>query len=264
MLSLGICAAVLLTSIARAGRDSGADGRFSQRLSSHFKLYQDVDIDRYSGPSGSRQFERDVLSVLESAYRQVGDVLRIRPKQPIQVVIYDREIFDQQFSDLFGFRAAGFYDGRINVRGSTEVTSRLVRTLHHEYAHAALHDEARALFPAWLNEGLAEYFERLALGRRHLTPGENSVLVQAKQSGAWLPLGSLEGPSFAHLGGEAAAMAYLQSYAVIEHLARVHGERSLRDLCRELVRTRNTARALQRSYRRSLQEIEQDLLRELR
>ena len=54
------------------------------------------------------EFERDVLVVLGSAYREVGNTLAIRPRSEMAVVIYDPGVFDQQFSQMFGFRAAGF------------------------------------------------------------------------------------------------------------------------------------------------------------
>ena len=43
----------------------GADGKFEKRTSSHFVLYQDVDIAERSGLRGSRRFESKVLDVLE-------------------------------------------------------------------------------------------------------------------------------------------------------------------------------------------------------
>ena len=55
--------AILGASIATA--DRGADGEYDERRSSHFTLYQDVDIDQTSGFYGSRRFELQVLDVLE-------------------------------------------------------------------------------------------------------------------------------------------------------------------------------------------------------
>ena len=51
---------------------------------------------------------------------------------------------------IFGFRAAGFFDGSVHVRGVPRIDERLVRTLHHEYTHAALHSVSADAFPAWL------------------------------------------------------------------------------------------------------------------
>jgi hypothetical protein len=244
--------------------DRGADGRFSRRGSSHFQLLQDVAIERYSGPKGSRQFEIDVLEILEGAYRQVGDAIAIRPRTKMTVVVYDAADFDQRFGGQFGFRAAGFYDGSMHLRSGTRLDPALVGTLYHEYTHAALDYWSRGAFPAWLNEGLAEYMEARAQGRRYLTPGQNYALVTAAREGYWIPLRSLSTPSFAHMGGSSASLAYVESYAVIEHLARRDGERSLRDLVDTLGKTRNADRALKRTYHRSLEEIEANLLAELR
>ena len=77
----------LLNASPSFARDEGADGRFNQRVSSHFTLLQDVDIDRYSGPRGSREFEVRVLEILEEAYDAVGDDLSLRPRRKIAVFV---------------------------------------------------------------------------------------------------------------------------------------------------------------------------------
>ena len=92
---------LLASPSADAGRNAGADGKFSERKSSHFVLLQDVAIERYSGTSGSRRFERDVLEILEGARRSVGDLLGIRPRQRVVVVLYDPDDFDLRFADQF-------------------------------------------------------------------------------------------------------------------------------------------------------------------
>jgi len=262
---LTLSAAVTLAVSTAGARDRGADGEFAERSSSHFRLLQDVAIDRYHGPEGSRQFERDVLAILEDAYRQVGDVLGIRPRQRVLVAVYDPEVFDGRFGRLFEFRAAGFYDGAIHIRGRVKIERRLVGVLHHEYTHAAIAAEAgRGLFPAWLNEGLAEYLGRLALGQRHLTSGQHQVLKAARVDGSWIPLTRLSGVSFSQMAGETASLAYLESYAVVEHMLRRHGEAKLRHFCEELIRSRSLSRALDRSYRLDLEELEASLVAELR
>jgi hypothetical protein len=63
-------------------------------------------------------------------------------------------------------------------------------------------------------------------------------------------------PSFSRMSAAAARLAYLQSYAFIEYLERRHGERSLRDLCRELVRTGDLPRTLRRVFRADLASLE--------
>ena len=255
--------ALVAGTLAPAARGAGPDGKFDERGSSHFRLLQDVGFQRYSGPGGARAFERAVLEVLEAAYRQVGDTIAIRPRARIAVVIYDSAAFDERFGGMFGFRAAGFFDGSIQVRGAPRIDQRLLRTLHHEYTHAALHSVSPDVFPAWLNEGLAEYFEALAAGKRHLTHGEHTYLSNAVARGRWIPLQALGTRTFGHLGTDSASLAYLQSYATVEYLVRRHGMRKLRDLCRNLARSRNVSTALERTYRMELADLEAALLAEL-
>jgi protein SCO1/2 len=183
-------AACLLAGEAQA---RGADGKFEKRTSSHFVLFQDVAIDESSGLRGSRRFEQLVLAELESAYDRLHALLGLEPPRPIEVVIYDPAIFDRQFAGLFRFSAAGFYAGVIRVRGDTVLGVPLSRVLHHELVHAAL-DAAMpsTALPAWLNEGLAEWFEARASGKhlrarvrrpRPLPPPGRPLLARAALHG---------------------------------------------------------------------------------
>ena len=246
------------------GFDRGADGQFDHRSSPHFDLYQDVAIDRSSGFHGSRRFEQQVLTELERAYDALDDLLGLRPTRRIEVVIYDPGVFDQQFAGAFRFAAAGFYHGVIRIRGATQLNPGLARVLHHEIVHAALDAAAPSYgFPAWLNEGLAEWFEARALGKYRLSGAEQGVLVQASRHGTLFSFEALATPSFGHLGPQAARIAYLQSYALIDYLARSRGERALRDFCDELIRTRNLARTVQRVFKKDFAELQARFFDEL-
>jgi hypothetical protein len=254
---------VLLSGPAGA-LDRGADGEFGHRSSAHFELYQDVDIDRSGGIHGARHFEQQVLAELERAYDQLDNYLGLRPTRKIEVVIYDPGVFDQHFAGAFRFAAAGFYHGVIRIRGATALDIRLSRVLHHELVHAALDVAAPSYsYPAWLNEGLAEWFESRTQGKRHLSGTEQAMLSTAKSRGALFSLASLSTPSFGHLYPNAAQLAYLQSYGMIEFLVSQRGERSLRDLCDRLIRTRNLARTIDHIYRANLETMEARFVAEL-
>jgi hypothetical protein len=259
----GLLALVLMLPGGGLARDRGVDGHFSHRRSSHFVLYQDVGIEQYSGRFGSRRFEQDVLEVLEDAYDRVSRALGVRPRRPIEVVVYDPKVFDAQFARLFGFRAAGFYHGVIRLQAGTRISTELVRTLQHEYVHAALDASVGVELPAWLNEGLAEYFEALSVGKRKVSRGELVLLVEAQDRGALPPLEDLDAPSFAHLSPERASMAYLKSYAVIEHLVRRYGESTLRRFVDRVVRTGDVARALERTYDRTPSQLDTEFQADL-
>lgn len=264
-------ASVLLATLAQlspapaAARDRGADGRFATRRSSHFVLYQDVDIDRSSGWRGSVRFEKTVLAALESAYASLDELLGLRPGRDVDVWIYDPALFDASFAGLFRFPVAGFYHGAIRVRGDVELTVDLSRVLHHELVHAAF-DFASPSYspPAWLNEGVAEWFENRALGKRRLAPGEWAALADASRRGAWITGPALMRPSFAGQSGTSVGLAYLQSYAMVDLLVRRQGERGLERFIQTLLRLRDPERALLRIYRMDLAGLQGALRAELR
>jgi hypothetical protein len=260
----GIAALFLALAALPASAERGADGRFEVRYSSHFVLRQDVDIDHSTGRRGSRQFERAVLDVLEAAYDRLDEDLGLRPRRRIDVLVYDPAIFDRQFAALTGFRAAGFYAGGIRVRGDVSVSPALASTLRHELVHAGLDAAAPSLvLPAWLNEGIAEWFEARCGGRRGLGSREVALLRSAAAHGVLPSIVDLSAPSFARLSNQAAAVAYLTSYALVDHLARRRGEGAVRELVEGLVRSRDLERSLGRVAGTSSFGLEASLHREL-
>ena len=262
--SLAGAIALLLVAGAAAARDRGADGRFERRSSAHFVLWQDVDIDEAGGFHGSRRFEQELLRELEGAYDRLDALLGLRPEHPIEVIVYDPRVFDASFAGRFRFPAAGFYQGVVRVRGDVAVTDRLSQVLHHELVHAALHQAAPSFaWPGWFNEGTAQWFEARVAGQRHIGGGVAAALARARDSGQWIPLDSLWVPSFARFGREQAEVAYLEAYALVATIASGSGERALRDICAEVVRTTDVERALQRSTRMNSAELEASLLRAL-
>ncbi|MCA9502358.1 MAG: hypothetical protein H6748_05875 [Spirochaetaceae bacterium] len=249
---------------AAAVGDDGADGKFERRDSFHFTLHQDVDIDERGGIYGSRAFEQSVLDALEGAYDRLGALLGLRPESKLVVWVWDPDLFDDRFAGLFRFPAAGFYGGAIHVRGADRVTPRLVAVLHHELVHAALDAAApRVVLPAWLNEGLAEWFEARAGGKRTLSPGERAAIERVARAGGIASLEALAGPSFAGLAPEPAAIAYLQSYAFIDHLARRFGEAELARFGTTVLRARSVDRGARKIYRRDLASLEADFRAEI-
>jgi hypothetical protein len=262
LLSLSIA---LVAGPALAVGDRGADGDFERRDSFHFTLYQDVDIDEEGGLYGARRFEQQLLAELEEAFDALDRLLGLRPEGKLVVYVWDPVLFDQEYAGLFRFPAAGFYGGAIHVRGDDRITPQLVRVLHHELVHAAFDAEApRLRLPAWLNEGIAEWFEARAGGKRSLSGPERAALERLARQGALFSLADLSTPSLGGLGPEAAAVAYLQSYGFIDHLVQRHGEADLERFWSAVLRSRNLDRAARRAYRSDLAELESGFLRDLR
>jgi len=247
-LLLAVCVAAVAMPLSARARGTG--GEFEQRQSPHFVLQQDAVTNERGGLRGSRHFEQDLLNELERAYDELDHWLALRPPRRIAVVVYDPARFDAEFAGRFLFPAAGFYHGVIRVRGDAQLTDALSRVLHHELVHAALDAAAPALWlPGWVNEGVAEWFEARTDGQRGLAVGQRAALVELARSGELYGLAALDTPTFVGFAPRPAAVAYLQSYALIDFLARQHGERSLAQFIAALIRSRNLDRALYRVYR---------------
>jgi hypothetical protein len=270
MLGSLLQAALLATPLVLSGagvraEERGADGRYDERQSSHFVLYQDVDIDQASGWRGSRRFEQEVLTVLEEARRDLKARLDLGLRRKVEVVIHDPAIFDKRFAGWFRFPAGGFYGGSIQIRGDVQVTLLLERVLRHELVHAAFDAAAPSYrLPGWLNEGTAEWFEQRGLGKRRLSRTEISWLRAASGDGQLLSLAQLSAPAFGGLAPGQAQLAYLQSYAAVEYLVRRRGEQRFGAFLENVLRLRSPGRALSRAYRMDLGELEKALRAEWR
>src|SRR5262245_7347971 len=116
---LGIAVLLAFSSVANA------QGKWNERSSSHFQLFESVAFARYSGVDGSRVFARGVLPTLESAHSRVRESLKLEPRSRTKVYVYDPDAFEARYAALFGFRAAGFWDGAIHIRGGQRIDSRL-------------------------------------------------------------------------------------------------------------------------------------------
>ena len=116
--------------------------------------------------------------------------------------------------------------------------------------------------------------------RRHQTPSTLVSLARigelkkiANGAGAALGAGltlneivasTMVREKYAGLYQAAAQVAYLESYALIEYLARQRGERSLPSFLEALIQSRSLDRALRRVYRFDSAELESRFLAEIR
>src|SRR5262249_19173963 len=112
----------------------------------------------FEGPVEQKLATR-ATAVLGNAFWRIGKVIGAYPTSPINVILYT----DRQFRDITGAPewAAGGFDGQIRlpVRGALQNLNDFDRVLTHELTHAMLRSVASRNVPAWLNEGLAMYFE---------------------------------------------------------------------------------------------------------
>jgi tetratricopeptide (TPR) repeat protein len=154
----------------------------------------------FDGPAQQKLAAR-ATSVLTAAFWRIGKALGAYPSSSINVILYT----ERQFHDITGAPewSAGAFDGQIRmpVRGATQNLAEFDRILTHELTHAMLKSVTPRNLPAWLNEGLAMYFE-----------GHDAALSERRLAAArlFVPLAVLQ-TSFSTLNTAQAVVAYEES-----------------------------------------------------
>ena len=160
----------LAAKLAGLRKDTERHGTFTERRDQMFTVL-------YEG----RQEEATAVKateILRTAYRKITARLGAQPANSIYVVLYT----ERQFRDFTGSPdwAAGVYDGRIRVQtaGALKDPVSFERVLTHELAHAIIWGLAPRGVPAWLHEGMAQYFADSDIqGARRRVKAQGSPVV---------------------------------------------------------------------------------------
>jgi tetratricopeptide (TPR) repeat protein len=194
--------------LAKAERDKRLEATYKENESAHFTL-------RYSG-AAQPELARDILRTLEMHYDSIESELDYSPPDPIGVILYTQQAF-QDITRAPGWVGA-LNDGRIRipVQGLTSVTPELSRVLKHELTHSFVGQKSRGHAPTWLQEGLAQWME----GKR--SGDDAQTLVQVYDTKESIPLAQLEG-SWMSLSADSAAYAYAWSLANVEYIVQTGG-----------------------------------------
>ncbi len=157
--------------IFKAERELHAARDYSFSTTPHFNLRHDGDLDPDLAAS--------VADYLETRFRDLSDLFRHAPSQPITVLLYP----NRQFRDVTQApnQVIGLYDGKIRVPlgGIKTLSEPAKKVLVHELTHAFIHSKTRGNCPKWLHEGLAQRSEE-----RTITRADRDKVRQLVQSGA--------------------------------------------------------------------------------
>jgi tetratricopeptide (TPR) repeat protein len=189
----------------------------------------------FDGPANRVLAER-ATTVLREAFWRIGKVLGSYPSNAINVVLYTQ----RQFQDITGAPewAGGGFDGQIRmpVAGATQNLRAFDSILIHELTHAMLHGISARNIPAWLNEGLAMYFDGDDVA------GSEKRLAAVR---AFVPLANLE-RGFTGLTSQQADVAYEMSAFATHALITRIGTANLGFLLQDLDRGHTVETALPR------------------
>lgn len=173
----------------------------------NFFLHYDSRLEE----STPKYVERAVQA-LESARKNMQALFGMTATQPISVFLYREEDYRHAVEERFGFATIAFYDGAMHLRAPQSAGVELYALLQHEYFHAVFREQTGGDQPFWLNEGLANIFERNTLQQPALTQAESQELENAVHTERWISLARL-GRNFVGLSEEEIRLAYLESTA---------------------------------------------------
>jgi tetratricopeptide (TPR) repeat protein len=173
------------------------------------------------------------IGVLDRAFQRIADQLGAYPSNRILVILYT----ERQFRDVTHGPewSAGLFDGKIRIptQGAAQNWDRFDQVLIHELAHAMIAGLAPQGVPAWLHEGMANYFEPEDVG---------AALTRAHARDSMIPLSQLE-QGFGRFSVAQARAAYDQSLVAADLLAR-HVGTQMAALLRALGRGQTFSQAM--------------------
>jgi Peptidase of plants and bacteria len=203
---------------------------------------------KYSG-AAEPKLASEILRILEIHFDQISAMLNYSPPEPIGVILYT----GQQFEDMTRAPAwvGAINDGRIRVpvQGLTSVNDQLSRVLRHELTHSFLQQKTRGRCPAWLQEGIAQWME----GRR--SGASAAGLIATYDQHFAIPLSSLE-ISWMQLSGTGASFAYAWSLAAVETILGNGNMAELVQLVDAVTSSGSTEAAVQEVLHESYAELE--------
>ena len=147
-------------------------------------------------------------TILNSEFWRIGQKLGAYPSDTIVTILYT----EKQFRDITRAPewSSGLYDGRIRlpVAGASRDPELFAGVLTHELTHAMVSNLAPRGVPAWLHEGLAQYFDGTdpAPARRRM-----------KALSGFIPLKELE-RGFSGMTAAQARVAYDESLVAVAQL----------------------------------------------
>jgi tetratricopeptide (TPR) repeat protein len=228
--------------LEKAERDARAEVGFREGQTTHFVI-------RYTG-GAAPLLAGEILHTLEIHFGQISALLDYTPPEPIGVILYT----DQQFQDITRAPswAGAINDGRIRIpiQGLASITDELSRALKHELTHSFLQQKTRGHCPAWIQEGVAQWVE----GRR--VGAAARLLLNAYDQQAAIPLRDLE-ISWMNLSGTGANFAYGWSLAVVEMILSTGSMDDISRLLDSLANGSSAEAAVQSVLHKSYAELEQ-------
>ncbi|MEL6546483.1 MAG: hypothetical protein AAFQ82_17785 [Myxococcota bacterium] len=167
--------------------------------------------------------ERYAGEAVDGASRFTG----VELDRPLKVYVHSADSFQKRYGRSHSdFAWAHYYRGQVHVNGGIPIRRSFVGLLHHEMTHAVLDAKGRSrVLPRWLNEGLAERAEAIAMGRREIDQVQRLYLKDGLRDG--------ELPALESMGAPKNATQYLQCQAAIHFAFQKYGRETVLEAVRD-------------------------------
>lgn len=237
--------------IDKATREDSIESAFDNRSSRQFKVSYEGKV--------NEQAARDAMQILSRALYQIGRDLRYNSKRPFAVVLYNQDQY-RAATEAPGW-SSGLYDGKIRVplkaNGSNEIDRRvLTTTLRHELTHAIVIELAGNKVPAWLNEGLAMYYEREAADRDPRAKADRLAILKMIGGDERISVLALPASFTKMTDSGRVERAYLLSRSFVQWTAERYRPYKFRDLLASLGAGMSIDDALVKVYGKNLETLE--------
>jgi tetratricopeptide (TPR) repeat protein len=242
---------MIAAALERIEKEKTTESDFREGSTHHFSLH-------YQG-NATPQLAAEILRRLEEHFRFLQTQLRFAPVEPISVVLYTQETF--QDTTRAPAWVGALNDGRIRVpiQGLTSVTDELSQVLVHELTHSFVRQKTLGRCPTWLNEGLAQYME----GRRSEQSAQQLVAMYQAGEGHYIPLHHLEG-GWTRMPAPVAAFAYAWGLAATETIIANSGMYGLERFFDHLANESSVEPALRESLQTTYPDLERNTVEYLR
>jgi tetratricopeptide (TPR) repeat protein len=234
----------LREALARAEQERSVAGSYRELRSQHFLL-------RYDG-NETTPLGAEVLKTLEAGFRDLQLDLDFFPREPIVVLLYP----DQAFQDIARSPSwvGAVNDGKIRVpvSGLSSMTPALARVLKHELTHSFVRQITLGRCPTWFNEGLAQLEDGTT------TTALGTQLARSFVNDHLPPFSALE-TSFMDLPADEVGLAYAKSLAGLEYLRDTFGLGEISRLLKMMPANPYLSSLLQDELRLSYTAFEQEV-----
>ena len=200
-------------------------------------LQTDQLIVRMSKPE-VRVYGKQVLTLLETAFKDVTERYGYTPSAPVIVEIFDRKedfaVRTFGIPDVAGFLGVCFgnvitANSPLSQRGSP---NNWESVLWHEFCHVITLQMTGNRIPRWLSEGISVYEERRQDSRwgQSMTPAFRDRILAGKIT----PVSQLSSAFLTATSGDDLNFAYYESSMVVEFLTKEHGFDALVSILQDL------------------------------